>query len=96
MKQYIEEEGLYDALVDLDMDHSLDVYVEDLENGIDTYTFYKTAFHGNEIILHDTLYKDVGLIQDSCGIFDFDDMVEGAYSDLTQDNEYKMYIEKDE
>ena len=66
--------------------------VEDVDGEESDYKFYCTTFSNREIILYDGPNAEIGIIQDYCGMLDYDDLMEAVWYGLTNDEEYKVLI----
>lgn len=93
MRKYLNYEGFYDFLESIETDKETILCTEDSEGDIDKYTFKDMTFVGWDIILYESSCGGVGIIQDPPGVITYDDMVEGAWQDITMGGECKVYIE---
>jgi hypothetical protein len=93
MNKYLNSKDFIDYLREIKYDIPVKIYQECIEdNSVETYTFMRTKFNGNTIILYDSPNgMSVGIIQDT-PVAPWDDYVEGVYEDLTINNEYQLFI----
>lgn len=92
MKRYFDLKDFICFLSLLEENKPSEVITESQEGEINRYSFMKMQFGRNVIILYDTPYCNVGMIQDS-PVAPWEDYAEGVFEDLTQLGECKMFIE---
>lgn len=92
MRRYFDLKDFICFLSLLEENKPSEVITESQEGEINRYSFMKMQFGKNLIILYDTPYCNVGMIQDS-PVAPWEDYAEGVFEDLTQLGECKMFIE---
>jgi hypothetical protein len=92
MNKYLNLKDFIDYLREIKYDIPVKIYQEGIEdNSVETYTFMRTKFNGNPIILYDCPNCTVGIIQDT-PVSPWNDYAELVYEDLIVEKEYKLFI----
>ena len=93
MKRYISKEDFITFLNLLEDSKVTKLFTESVEDGsIDSYSFMKLQFAGETIILYESYYGGIGIIQDT-PVAPWEDYAESVWEDLIREDEYKVFIE---
>ena len=89
--QKIDADGFVEFIKNLKFGEIDKVFTKSEEGDEDNYSFLKLSFCNETIVLYESQYHSVGVIQDY-SFSSWEEVAEQVYEDLSVDNEYDMFI----
>ena len=89
--QKIDADGFVEFIKNLKFGEIEKVFAKSEEGDEDNYSFLKLSFCAETVILYESPYHSIGVIQD-CPFAPWEDVCHGVFDDLSCESEYELFI----